>query len=188
VSASRIIPHPRRVCQGHRTHYGRQRLARHLAQHGIHLSPNTIRHILKRHAPATSRPRKPRRRFYPAHWAWESQEPFTLIQADVKDIYDKGTLGTERWDHLRKHRLPRYQWTFLESRTRLRLLAFSREISTLHGMAFLSLAVSWLRLCGVPTEMTIQTDWGEEWGGSNPDKIARLEAEFLRPLGAPDRR
>jgi hypothetical protein len=57
-------------------------------------------------------------------------------------------------------------------------------MSTLHGMAFLSLAVSWLRLCGVPTEMTIQTDWGEEWGGSNPDKIARLEAEFLRPLGA----
>jgi len=174
-----------RVLQRHqKTRYGRQRLARHLAQHGIHLSPNTIRHILKRHAPATSRPRKPRRRFYPAHWAWESQEPFTLIQADVKDIYDKGTLGTERWDHLRKHRLSRYQWTFLESRTRLRLLAFSREISTLHGMAFLSLAVSWLRLCGVPTEMTIQTDWGEEWGGSNPDKIARLEAEFLRPLGA----
>jgi hypothetical protein len=32
--------------------------------------------------------------------------------------------------------------------------------------------------------MTIQTDWGEEWGGSNPDKIARLEAAFLRPLGA----
>jgi putative transposase len=174
-----------RVLQRHqKTHYGRQRLARHLAQHGIHLSPNTIRHILKRHAPATNRPRKPRRRFYPAHWAWESQEPFTLIQADVKAIYDKGTLGTERWGHLRKHRLPRYQWTFLESRTRLRLLAFSREMSTLHGMAFLSLAVSWLRLCGVPTEMTIQTDWGEEWGGSNPDKIARLEAEFLRLLGA----
>jgi transposase len=149
-----------RVLQLHqKTHYGRQRLARHLAQQGIHLSPHTIRHILKRHAPAPTRPRKPRRRFYPAHWAWESQEPFTLIQADVKDIYDKGTLGTERWDHLRKHRLPRYQWTFLESRTRLRLLAFRREMSTRHGMAFLSLAVSWLRLCGVPTERTIQTDW-----------------------------
>ena len=81
-----------RVLQRHqKTRYGRQRLAR----HGIHLSPNTIRHILKRHAPATSRPRKPRRRFYPAHWAWETQEPFTLIQADVKDIYDKGTLGTD---------------------------------------------------------------------------------------------
>jgi len=51
-------------------------------------------------------------------------------------------------------------------------------------MAFLSLAVSWLRACGVQTEMTLQTDWGEAWGGSNPDKIARLEAECLRPLGA----
>ena len=149
-----------------KTHYGRQRLARHLAQHGIHLSPN----ILRRHAPTTRRPRKPRRRFYPAHWAWETQEPFTRIQADVKAISDTGTLGTERWDHLRKHRLPRYQWTVLESRTRLRLVAFSREISTLHGMAFLSLAVSWLRACGVPTEMTLQTDWGEEWGGSNTNR------------------
>jgi hypothetical protein len=53
----------------------------------------------------------------------------------------------------------RYQWTFLESRTRLRLLAFRRELSTRHGMAFLRLAGSWLRLCGVPTERTIQTDW-----------------------------
>ena len=63
-------------------------------------------------------------------------------------------------------------------------MAYSRAISVLHGMAFLSLAVSWLRLCGVQTEMTIQTDWGEEWGGSNPDKRARLEARFLRPLSA----
>jgi len=66
----------------------------------------------------------------------------------------------------------------------LRLVAFSREISTLHGMAFVSLAVSWLRVCGVQTEMTLQNDWGEAWGGSNPDKSARLEAEYLRPLGA----
>ena len=64
------------------------------------------------------------------------------------------------------------------------MIAYSHEISVLHGMAFLSLAVSRLRLCGVQTEMTIQTDWGEEWGGSNPEKIARLEARFLRPLGA----
>jgi len=29
-----------------------------------------------------------------------------------------------------------------------------------------------------------QTDWGEEWGGSKLDKIARLETEYLRSLGA----
>ena len=61
----------------------------------------------------------------------------------------KGTLGTERWAPLRQHRLSRYQWTFLESCPRLRLMAYSRAISVLHGMAFLSLAVSWLRLWGL---------------------------------------
>jgi hypothetical protein len=189
-------PHiKQRVRQPHqKTPYERQRLARHLAQHAIHLSPNTRRHLLKRHAPATSRPRKPRRRFYFAHWTWASQEPSTRIQADVKAIYAKGALSAERWDHLRKHRLSRYQWTFLESRTRLRLLAFCRELSTRHGMAFLRLAGSWLRLCGVPTEITIQTDWaglgwaglgwGKAWGGSSPATSACLEAECLRLLGA----
>ena len=29
--------------------------------------------------------------------------------------------------------------------------------------------MSWLRVCGVQTEMPLQTDWGEEHGGSNPD-------------------
>jgi hypothetical protein len=124
-------PTPSSVCcnSTKKPHYGRQRLARHLAQHGIHLSPQ--HHPTHPQTPRTSNQPSPQTAptLLSAHWAWESQEPFTLIQADVKDIYDKGTLGTERWDHLRKHRLPRYQWTFLESRTRLRLLAFSREIS-----------------------------------------------------------
>jgi len=153
--------------------------------HGIHLSPNTIRHSLRRHAPATDRPRKQRRRLSPAHGAWATQEPFTLIQADGKAISDTGTLGTERWHHLRKHRLPRYQWTFLESRTRLRLLAFRREIATLHGMAFLSVAVSGLRVCGAQTERTLQTDWGEAWGGANPDKFGgRVSASAGGAVGA----
>jgi hypothetical protein len=69
-----------------------------------------------------------------------------------KDIYAKGALGTERWDLLRTHRLSRYQWTFPESRPRLRLLALRRELSTRRGRAFLRLAGSGLRLCGVPTD------------------------------------
>jgi hypothetical protein len=65
-----------------------------------------------------------------------------------------------------------------------------KKMSTRHGMAFLRLAGSWLRLCGVPTEMTIQTDWaglgwGKAWGGSSPATRARSEAECLRLLGAP---
>ena len=72
------------------TGYGPQRLALYLRRQGVHLSPHTIRHILKRHGLVR------RRTLYPAHWAWEVEEPFTLLQADVKDILDKGTLCTER--------------------------------------------------------------------------------------------
>ena len=35
------------------------------------------------------------------------------LEVNVKDVLDKDTLGTKLWDHIRKHGLPRYQWTFL---------------------------------------------------------------------------
>ena len=70
----------------------------------------TVRHILRRHLPEEERrPRKKRRVFYPARWAWDEDEPFRLAQVDTKDILDKGTLGTKP--------------SSLEARTRLRFLA-----------------------------------------------------------------
>jgi len=80
--------------------------------------------------------RKKRKTFCPAHWAWEEKAPFRLAQVVTKDILDKGTLGTRLWDHLRKHRLPRYQWTFLEGRTRLRFLAYRHRLSVVNGLCF----------------------------------------------------
>ncbi len=57
---------------------------------------------------------------------------------------DKGTLGTKLWDHLRKGRLPRYRWTFLEGKTRFRFLAYSYELSVVNGLGFVSLVMGWL--------------------------------------------
>jgi len=85
--------------------WGRRRIA-----HALGLPEGTVRHILRRHLGEGRRKRKKRKTFYPAHWAWEEEEPFRLAQVDTKDILDKGTLGTRLWDHLRKHHLPRYQW------------------------------------------------------------------------------
>ena len=50
-----------------------------------------------------------RKVFYPAKWAYDEDIPFKLAQVDVKDIYDKGTLGTLIWNHITKKRLPRHQ-------------------------------------------------------------------------------
>jgi len=107
-----------------------------------------------------------------------------LIQTDVKDVLDKRALGTTLWDHLRKHKLPRYQWTACYDRTRLRFLAYSHRLNRTNGLAFFILALLWLRAFGVETSVTFQTDWGQEFGGDNPDRIAALEERFLRPLGA----
>jgi len=148
-----------------RTGYGRKRLSWYLWQEeGLLLSPHTIRHILRRLG-YTDR-RKRRKAFYPAHWAWEEERPFALVQVDVKDILDKGTLGTKLWDHIRKKGLPRYHWTFLEGRTRLRFLAWSRE-------RFLTLAMFWLRAFGIEGEVALQTDWGKQSGetGASPKEI-----------------
>lgn len=135
------------------TGYGRKRLAWELFRSdGLAISPNTIRHILSRHQPdiRTKRKRKP---FYPAHWAWEKLGPFALAQVDTKDIMDKNTLGTELWTHIARCRLPRYQWTFCEAKSRLRFIAFSRQLTLTNGLAFFYLVMLHLRSCGITNEI-----------------------------------
>ncbi len=168
------------------THFGRRRLAMYLRQRGQEVSAHTIRHILRRRG--CVRPRQRRQSVYPALWAWETEQPFALIQADVKDIRDKGSLGTRLTTHLARQRLPRYQWTACDGRTRLRFLAYSHSLSTTHGIAFLVLVLSWLRAWGVQTPVVFQTDWGVEFGGDNPQRVLDLSARFLAPLGGALRR
>jgi transposase len=163
-----------------RTRYGRHRLALFLRAHGLDLSPHTIRHILRRLRPPQKRKR--RKSLYPALWAWDQEQPFSLLQTDVKDIHDKQALGTVRITHLHRQRLPRYQWTACDGRTRVRFLAYSHRLHRTNGIAFMVLVLMWLRAHGVETAVTFQTDWGQEFGGDNPARIAQLSRDFLAPL------
>lgn len=168
---------------GEETSYGRHRLSRELwHRERIYLSPHTIRHILKRHG--LVKPRTRRQVCYPAHWVWEMEEPFSLAQVDVKDIRDEETLGAKRVHHLPRFRLPRYQWTFLEGRTRLRFLAFSRQLTLTNALCWVGLVLLWLRGWGITQKVQWQTDWGSEWGGESLQQIERLNRKIFRPLGA----
>lgn len=63
------------------TGYGRRRLSWILRRdYDIAISEDTVRHILRRSG--VKKKAKPRSRFYPAHWAWEVKEPFSLAQVD----------------------------------------------------------------------------------------------------------
>jgi putative transposase len=169
------------------TNYGRERLALYLKRQGVSLSPYTIRNILRRHG-VTAHKRRRRKPLYPARWAWDEDVPFALIQADVKDVLDKKALGTTLWQHIRRHRLPRYQWTACDGRSRLRFLAYSHRITRTNGIAFLLLVLLWLRSHRISTPVTFQTDWGAEFGGDNPDQVAALQQRFLQPLNGTLRR
>jgi transposase len=162
------------------THYGRKRLALLLRTEGLCLSAHTIRHVLRRHRPPQSKAR--RKSVYPALWAWDTQSAFTLIQADVKDIRDKDALGTTHTTHLARCHLPRYQYTACDARTRLRFLAYATANNSTNGLAFLVLVLSWLRAFTIDTPVTFQTDWGQEFGGDNPVRVAQLSARYLEPL------
>ena len=69
-----------RVLSLHRERgWGRRRVAR-----SIGLPEGTVRHNLRRHLGEGRRNRKKRKTFYPAHWAWEEEDPFQLVQVDTK--------------------------------------------------------------------------------------------------------
>ena len=170
------------VAERQRTGYGPHRLAGWLKRtRGLVLSAWTIRNILRRNG--LQRRKRKRSSCYPAHWAWEEGEPFSLVQADVKDVHDKGTLGTERTTHLARLGLPRYQWTFLEAQSRLRFLAYSHRLTRDCAVAFLWLCLRWIRQANIATPVQIQTDWGEEFGGNNPQTVERLNRKYFAPLG-----
>ena len=169
-----------------KTRYGRHRLALYLRAHGLCLSPHTIRHIFRRRRPPQKR--KCRKPLYPPMWAWDQDQPFSLLQTDVKDIRDKQALGTERTTHLRRQRLPRYQWTACDAGTRLRFLAYSHRLNRTNGTAFMVLVLMWLRAHDVQANLSFQTDWGQEFAGHNPTTIAKLSSRYLHPLRADLRR
>jgi transposase len=170
-----------------KTNYGFHRLAKTLdRKQGIKLSDRTIGKILRRHNKYKPRKkitiRKTGRRYYnPLDFA-----PFEFLQADVKEVIDGDTLPQETYLHLKdlaKKGVPLYQFTAIDVRTRIRFLAYAQQDSFSNGWAFIILVVLWLRSFDIKAKITIQTDWGEEFGGKSGKKIAWMN-QLLAPLGA----
>jgi transposase len=173
------------------TNYGFRRLARELRRHwGIRLSYRTIGKILKR-----NNKYKPRKKITIRHTGRRyynplDYKPFAFFQMDVKEVVDGDTLPMATYLHLKeltKKNVPLYQFTAIDIRTRVRFLAYGQQDSFNNGWTFIILLVLWLRSFGVKHHITIQTDWGEEFGGTSGKKIAwmnhllsNLNAEITR--------
>ena len=122
-----------------------------------------------------------RKSCYPAHPAQETEQPFRLLQVDVKDVHDKASLWTKLTTHLSRRSLPRYQCTALRGRMRLRFISYSHQLRIKDGMRFMLSVVEWIGSdLEVRGEIELQTDWGVESRGDNPEAIGRVNKKYFK--------
>jgi len=159
------------------TGYGKRRIARDLS-----LPEGTTRNILFRLKIPTKRYRSfsgKRRKSYDL----EKITPFEELQMDVKEILDKKGLPKEVYQYFQKMRLPLYQWTCIDVKTRIRFLALSFSNSWTAGRAFIASISWWLRTFGILGKIHIQHDGGKEFSSLQEKSFKRAQECFFDLLG-----
>jgi putative transposase len=89
---------------------------------------------------------------------------FEFLQYDVKVISDKHSLPIEIYEKFKDNpKLPVYQWTIIDAKTKTRFLAWSHSKNSFFGLKFLEYVISWLRAHGIRAKISIQVDMGAEF-------------------------
>jgi putative transposase len=171
------------VAQRKKTGYGRDRIARNLGQRGVDVKPSTVRYVLRRYKLGAKYKRnkyRKKQRFYD----FEELYPLQHFEVDLKEIYDQSTLSYETITHATEINIPPYQWTAIDVKTRIRFLSYSYEKSFANGLAFMLTVIYFLRMLGITHTITLQTDNGQEFGGTSIDKLHYLNKDIFEPLNS----
>jgi len=115
------------------------------------------------------------------YYIWEDLKPLQHWQVDTKDILDSRTLPPDVYRHLKSRKLPRYQYTAIDPKTRIKFIAYAYQNNRTNALAFIRLFTSWLRCFGISDTLYIQTDWGGEYGGSSLRTWQALQRKFFSP-------
>lgn len=129
-----------------KTHFGPKRLKAELALLGVHLGEKAIRGIIER-AGLTKKQRKKRRKKKGA--GFYTPYPGYRIQIDTKAIPDPGID--------KRSSSARYQFTAIDTATRIRFCMLYDELSNSNSIAFLKQVISFFTEIGIKIEC-IQTD------------------------------
>ena len=141
---------------------------------GTSIHHNTVGKVLKRKGLNSRKRRKSKNQelrdcYY---------SPFHLIEIDIKEIQDSHALPQVVYDHVDRYNLPNYQFTAIDTFTRLRWLSYGYEKSFTNGLSFLFYILLELRQAGVKETIVFQTDNGQEFGGFEEKKINRIDEEL----------
>lgn len=164
-------------------HYGFRRMYRHLKRKHFDMGVYTlakIKGVYKRHALVGKKIRTTngeRRALY----NYDEIEAFEYLQYDTKTIADMHALPADLyWKFKRSGMLPRYQWTIIDAKTKIRFLAWSYSLSSFFGLKFLEFVIVWLRSHNVITTIHIQFDGGGEFCSASERKLATVNAYLQR--------
>ena len=165
------------------TNFGKRRLHHRILQMEDRVIPeSTIGAILKRHKATKVRGRRVPRKKRPPSYNLESLLPFEQCQLDTKEIADAGALPEDVYNHFLGLHLPRWQWTFIDVRTRIRFLAWSYQRTWGCGQVFVSMIRWWLASFGFTWPTVIRIDGGTEWHANYQRAFERSLNDFYHPL------
>jgi len=171
-----------KILQLRKAGFGKTRIQALLViQQNINIPQSTIGVILKRNN-CSNRKKRIRRKTKP-QIDWRFIKPFDVLEIDTKEIADKNTLPKETYYYLlRSEFLPRWQWTAIDTVTRIRFLAYSTHCDWSCGQLFGKLVVSWLRLFGFKKRITLRSDGGKEFAATFPGSFERSVKNIWEPL------
>ena len=161
------------------TNFGPRRLAVSLSSlYKINLSPYTIRNILRRYKIKT---RKVKTFSGQKRLAFDLSafEPLQFWQIDSKHIADQSALPFDAYAAIFRNKLPKYQFTAIDVKSRLRFIAFADELTFKNGLSFMLLVAFWLRAFGINQPLFFQTDNGEEFGGHPTSRKKSIMQKFI---------
>ena len=106
---------------------------------------------------------------------------FEYLQYDVKVIPDKHALPIDIYEKFKNSKkLPKYQWTIIDAKTRTRFLAWSYTRCSFFGFKFLEYTICWLRAHRIDTKISVQMDMGGEFYSGSKRKQKKWNEHFSK--------
>ena len=155
--------------------YGHKRLFRHLRRKGYDVKDTftlgKIKGVYKRQGFKVKKIRTANRERR-ALYNYDQIEAFEYLQYDTKEIADKHSLPAVIYEKFKNSQvLPKFQWTIVDAKSKIRFLAWSYALCSLFGLKFLEFTICWLRAHGVRTRIHTQIDGGSEFCSASERKL-----------------
>jgi len=106
---------------------------------------------------------------------------FEQLQYDTKEIADQHALPQNIYDKYISQDipLPKYQWTIICVKTKVRFLAWSYTRNAMMGLTFFTMVVSWLRMHGIIWHIDALADGGYEFFSASQRKLDSINEELV---------